>query len=89
MPEHWGTPAFYIFTQADDAEAGEDATYGDELAEFITTNKLGTVVKSEAARNTNSGNLVNVFVWGVNRDAWHTFAKEKFLEVKDGKRKGK
>jgi len=40
---------------------------GDNLKKFIEKNKLGTVTKSRAKKNPNSGNNINIFIWSIGR----------------------
>lgn len=91
IPEKWTTNSFYIFTQANNTEDDDYSDYGEELAEFIHKHKLGEVATSATRRNPNSDNDVTVYVWAVDREAFHKFAKQKYLEVKtdDGKSKSK
>jgi hypothetical protein len=43
--------------------------YGQPMADFITENKLGSVVHIEAAENPNSGNTLEMWVWTPDEDA--------------------
>lgn len=65
------TPAFFVFSQAGDESSVEAAgAYGDYFKKFIESQGLGTVQETEPALNENSGNLVKVFLWTVNQDAY-------------------
>lgn len=60
--------AHYVFSQAESRYdlRGEARKYGEEFMAFILKNKLGTVVKSRAITNPNSGNKLTVFTWTVS-----------------------
>jgi hypothetical protein len=81
VPEKRHAPAFFIFTQAGTATDPNGRTaYGDHFKEWIEAQKLGTVIVTEPNLNENSGNLVKVYVWTVNRDAflaWKPIKKRK------------
>lgn len=53
-----------------------DSVCGLHYAKVIKDNKLGEIWISEKKRNINSGNLVNLFVWTVDWDAYGKFAHE-------------
>ena len=56
--------AFYIFTAVEDKNV---ELYGEELASYIKSNRLGTVTKTPTTRrNPNSGNNVRVYTWSVS-----------------------
>jgi len=57
---------FLIFTEAeyDYYVPPERRNYGQNLADFIKANNLGTVQKSGARRNW-TANMVNVYVWTI------------------------
>jgi hypothetical protein len=40
---------------------------GDQLMRYIRKKKLGTVYRSPACHNTNSGNKVRLYVWNLTR----------------------
>ena len=42
--------------------------YGSNFMKFILENDLGTVIKTDPNRNPNSGRLVTIYLWTVNRD---------------------
>lgn len=74
-----GTPncSHLIFSEADGRLY---VAYGDKLAAFITRNNLGHVVGSEEARNPNSGHMLKVWVWTLDKvalKAWWTAHKPK------------
>lgn len=79
-------PSFYLFTQASNDDDDDLNGYGDRLKEFIEKSNLGTVIVSPANRNDNSGNMVEAFIWTVDRDnfkAWDKVAQTK-QEIKNG-----
>lgn len=43
-----------------------DLKYGDALAAFIKTNKLGTVTKTGRTKNPNTGNWIRAYFWKIN-----------------------
>lgn len=48
------------------------ARNGEALADYITGNRLGTVVVSgRAVYNQNSGNRVKAWLWRINTKAWN------------------
>ena len=63
--------AFYVFTGV----TSHDSVYGQRLADYILKNKLGTIVTSVSKRNPNSGNMIQIWTWGVDKEAlikwWH------------------
>lgn len=42
---------------------------GERFAQYVRENKLGNVLKSESARNPNSGNQIAVWIWTVDQTA--------------------
>ena len=56
------TKAFYIFTGVT-----RRAVYGERLATYILENKLGEISTIKARKNANSGNMIQVWTWGVNK----------------------
>lgn len=50
--------------------------YGQEFANFIRKNKLGTVRESVARVNPNSGNRIKMWIWAVNRTAMRKWYKD-------------
>lgn len=64
-------PAFFIYSQAGTpTDITGRGAYGDYFTSFIIEEGLGTVQMSEPALNENSGNLVRVYLWTVNQDAF-------------------
>lgn len=62
-----------VFTDA--ARSPRTRTSGDKLASYIRRYRLGSVSAARKARNPNSGNILGVYVWTVNRKAlakWYT-----------------
>jgi hypothetical protein len=43
--------------------------YGQALADYITANRLGTVVVSPEVLNPHSGNCIKAWIWAVDADA--------------------
>lgn len=52
-----------------------DYKIGEELFEFIQKEKLGTVIKTDAVININSGNDLVVYTWTVNWKALHKWGQ--------------
>lgn len=48
---------------------------GKELADFIVKNKLGTVVTLPSSRNPNSGNMVQAWLWRIDREVWDVWVE--------------
>lgn len=48
-------------------------TNGKDLASYIKLNGLGTATKNKPALNPNSGNMLTVWVWRVDRKALKAF----------------
>ncbi len=46
---------------------------GPALAAFIKRHKLGTVVSTRSKKNPNSGNMITIWVWGVDAAALKRF----------------
>lgn len=40
--------------------------YGEEFADYIRKNNLGTVIATRAIKNRNSGNKIKTWVWNVS-----------------------
>lgn len=59
--------AFIFFSVIDKAEIG------DEIAEHIVKNQLGSVVKMRPTLNPNSENILTMFVWTVNKSNFKSF----------------
>lgn len=59
--------AFIAFTEA------RAAGYGKKLRDYIIKHKLGTVTETENKMNTNSGNNIRVYMWGVDFAALEQF----------------
>jgi hypothetical protein len=57
-----------LFTQASSYENPTNP-YGEKLRDFITENKLGTVIETPAKVNPNSDNYVVAFLWTMDRVA--------------------
>lgn len=54
---------------------------GHNLEAYIKKHALGAVLRTKAARNPNSGNLLTMWVWTVNIKNWAAHArKEKLTE---------
>lgn len=74
-----GNCCYYFFTDINLCE------YGNSLKKYITDNKLGTVTRSGAKKNPNSGNSIKVYLWTVNNGAlylWHKkHGGDKWTEV--------
>ena len=74
-------PAFFIYSQAGTpTDITGRGGYGDYFTSFILEEGLGTVQITEPALNENSGNLIRVYLWTVNQDAfkaWTGKAKKK------------
>lgn len=64
--------AFVIFTEAQCNDI-PPTTYGKKLSAFIKDNGLGEVVETAEKLNPNSGNMLKVYVWAVDRDSLKTF----------------
>lgn len=85
-PEKRRTPAFFIFSQAGTAtKATDGAAYGDYFRDFIHEEGLGTVVATNPALNENSGNLVTVYTWTVDQDAFKKWDAKAALKRKPKK----
>jgi hypothetical protein len=65
-----------IFSDAND----KTRKYGDNLRAYITKHKLGRVVKTRGARNPNSENTVECFVWTPNMRNLERYAKKQYGE---------
>lgn len=63
--------AYYIYSDTNSQE------YAKELTKFIRENDLGHVEKMRDARNPNSGNKLNAYVWKVNELKLYAWGKEK------------
>lgn len=77
----YGYPRFIIFTGVvgDRAtnrvhDGGNPNDYGQNLANFVTLNNLGTTASSDPVRN-HTGNMVKVWVWSVNVETLHKYLK--------------
>lgn len=64
---------FLLFTEA------RQQGYGQKLADFIYEHKLGTITTSEVRQNKNSGNLIQVFLWGVDYEALKKWKNENWV----------
>lgn len=64
----WGF-AFLVFTDHNSTRNGQ------KFAEFLRKHDLGEIVETKKKRNSNSGNMVRVWVWGVNKRKMKAFAK--------------
>jgi hypothetical protein len=83
-------PAFLVFTQvcptkkpnrsSNDGNLTVYGTYGDELSQYISKQKLGKVIESHRKLNPNSGNTVKVFLWQLSRGALNKWAKAHGVE---------
>lgn len=49
--------------------ADRDDNYGQALADYITSNGLGTVTASQTAVNQRSGNTMQIWIWAPDWDA--------------------
>lgn len=47
--------------------------HGKNLAAYIIKNKLGTVIKTSPTKNPNSGNMLTMWVWTVNKATFRAF----------------
>lgn len=56
-------PAHYVFSDNTKRKCGE------ALRDYIRKHKLGSVVSSDRAKNVNSGNTIQTFIWVVNKEA--------------------
>lgn len=56
--------AYAVFTDHTNGK-----TYGKALAKYIKENGLGTVTAMRSKMNPNSGNVIKLYVWTVNRQA--------------------
>ena len=56
----------------------EKRLYGKPFADFLTKNKLGTVVHVGHQKNPNSGNNVDMWVWTPNEKAVMAWAKKNY-----------
>lgn len=72
-PAKWTTPAFVVFSQAGEGH------YADKLKELILKLSLGEVMTSPTRHNPNSGNNVTVFLWSIDRDAFHRWAIDNHI----------
>lgn len=61
-----------IFSDAND----RSKKYGDNLKKFIVEHKLGRVIKTRGAKNPNSGNEVECFVWTPNMKNLEAYFKK-------------
>ena len=64
-----------IFT-ATVVEGGDEVSYGQDLADYIKENKLGSVVKSRSKLNPSSGNWIRAYIWSVNGKGVRAYAKK-------------
>lgn len=62
---------FYIFSCSIEMQDGE------RLTRYIQRNKLGSVVKSKVLRNDNSKNLVQVWLWSVDKENFYQWWLKK------------
>jgi len=46
---------------------------GDEMAALIKKLRLGTVLVTKATKNRNSGNMLRMYVWTVNKNNFKSF----------------
>ena len=58
-----------VFTQA----RPDCYNYGNKFADAIVKHKLGTVVEAPAFTNPNSRNIVNAWIWVINKPALTAF----------------
>lgn len=56
---------------------GELSHQGEDLAKYIRAKKLGTLFSPRAARNPNSGNMLRVWLWRVDRVALRKWKPSK------------
>lgn len=86
IDEIFHCPAFFVFSQAGTpTDINGRGAYGDYFTAFIVEKGLGTVVESEPALNENSANLVKVFLWTVNQDAFKKWGAKKAVPNKKAK----
>lgn len=71
VDEEFVCPAVFIFSQAGTPlrETGDHGAYGDILKAYIDEQGLGTVTVTDPVINENSGNIIKVYTWTVNRTA--------------------
>lgn len=79
--------AYILFSSTYNEGTGR-ADSGQELAEFIKEHKLGEIVEAPVARNTNSGNDIQAWLWVYDVDAVLEWA-EKRKKATAAKRKKK
>ncbi len=65
------------------AAATSRRTYADKLAAYIRRHKLGAVTTARKARNPNSGNILGVYVWTVNRRVLAAWYKKHPINEED------
>jgi len=68
-----GQCAFIIFSDVHDSMNKR----GEEYADFIEENNLGTVHRSVLKRNPNSSNRIRVYLWSVDWDRYSKWAMKQ------------
>ena len=77
-------PAFFIFSQAGTpTNINGSGAYGDYFRDFIIEEKLGTVLETSPAFNENSKNLVKVYLWTVDQDAFKAWSGKAARKKKE------
>ena len=66
-------PPFYLFADIDDKRFIKH--YGRDLAGYVKEHNLGTLVRTVARKNPNSGNYIRVWLWSVNNKSLSNYAK--------------
>ncbi len=67
--------AIYLFTGKDKVDNCE------EFAQFIKDHKLGSVTKTRAKKNPNSGNKIRGWLWAVNEPEFRVWARKNSINV--------
>lgn len=77
IEESFKCPAFFVYSQAGTpTDITGRGAYGDYFTSFVIEQGLGTVQESEPALNENSSNLLKVFLWTVNQEAFKAWGKK-------------
>ena len=67
-------PAFVLFTDINKKSKGHN------LMKDIVERGLGTITRTGARRNPNTGNYIRAWIWGVNKGEVKKYAKSKGIK---------